>query len=117
MRSGCAGRPATSASRRGVLGHPGEAHLMRTIHKFLIPITDQQTVPLQPDAIIRSAQVQHDVLCLWAEIPDTRLFPEQRTIWIFGTGHPMPEAELRFIDTVQMLDGALVWHVYEGVAS
>jgi len=67
------------------------------------PVYQANTVGLWTDVTI----------CLWADV-DTEAPPEERSIWIIGTGNPMPEqAELKFIDTVQT--PPFVWHVYEEV--
>lgn len=84
---------------------------MTTIWKFPIKITDLQLVPMSKSAQIISAQIQGDVLCLWA-IVDTNEVKDQRVIEIYGTGHPMrDQTQRRHIVTVQ--DGQLVWHVFE----
>ena len=65
-------------------------------------------------AEILSVQVQADVLCLWALVdPDAKL--QKRVIEILGTGNPIdvPGVTHKFIGTVQMRGGSLVWHVFE----
>lgn len=83
-----------------------------TIWKYPLEITDEQSVMLPEGSDILSAQVQGGTLCLWVKVnPKAPL--SRRTIRIFGTGHPVPDEPLVFIDTVQMAGGALVWHVFE----
>lgn len=84
---------------------------MKTIHKYRLNITDQQTVDLPRGALILSAGLDPaGVLCLWAAV-DTDKPAQPREIRIFGTGHPVPETPIRFIGTVNQ--GSFMWHVFE----
>lgn len=87
---------------------------MRTIWKFRLAITDQQTVKMPKGAQILSAQVQHESVCLWA-LADSGAEPEERQIEIHGTGNPIGHQRLSFIGTVQTAGGSLVWHVFEAL--
>jgi len=86
-----------------------------TIWKYPLVITDTQNVMMPEGADILTAQIQHGSgLCVWALVnPDA---PQQRReIEILGTGNPAPDAKRRYIATVQMLGGNLVWHIFERV--
>jgi len=87
---------------------------MNTIWKFPLAVTDEQSVIMPEGAEILCAEVQHEQLCLWALVnPDA---PKQRRIIeVFGTGHDMPDGCRKYIGTVQMMHGSLVWHVFENV--
>lgn len=86
---------------------------MRTIFKYPIKVTDQQTVRMPQGAKILCVQLQFGGPCLWAEIEDSRP-SEDRLIAVVGTGNPIPEAaELSYVGTVQQAAGHLIWHVYE----
>lgn len=90
---------------------------MTTIWKYPLNITDQQTISLPQGAKILSVQLQGLVssqLHLWAEVDTEQIF-EGRVIEIFGTGNPITPGRRRYIDTVQMHGGALVWHIYEQI--
>jgi len=50
---------------------------------------------------------------MWALVDETKTAMEIRSIVIVGTGNPVPELGA-FIDTFQMQDGSLVFHVFEG---
>ena len=64
-------------------------------------------------AKILCAQMQGSSPCVRAEVdPDAPL--ETRRIGIAGTGHGLARELVRYIGTVQMYHGGLVWHVYEG---
>lgn len=77
------------------------------------PPFDDINPDMPMDATILSVDNQHGAVCLWAMIdPDT---PHQtsRIIEIFGTGHPIPEGQRKFIGTV--IVESLVWHVFETI--
>lgn len=71
-----------------------------------------------PDgAKMLSAQLQNNILCLWAEV-DTREPLREHFIEIAGTGNPLRSdmsVERIFIDTVQDPSCGLVWHVFERI--
>jgi hypothetical protein len=86
---------------------------MMTIWKFPLTTTDEQVVQMPRNAVILSAQVQGQDICLWAMVnPESP--KEGRHIRIVGTGHPFPEGRYcKFIGTVQLEGGSLVFHVFE----
>lgn len=97
---------------------------MRTIWKFDLEITDQQTVELPKGAELLSVGEQDTTgrtLQLWALVepePDwetDHTKREQRTFIIHGTGHPaLPGvSKANHVATVISAGGALVWHVFE----
>lgn len=87
---------------------------MQTIYKYPLGFLDTQEVPLPKGATVLSAQVQNGVICLWALCnTDAPIAP--RTIYTVGTGHNfnMDPSVIRFIGTVQLSGGALVFHLFE----
>lgn len=87
---------------------------MSMIWKYPLSIRDAQDVSLLEGSEILTVQMQGDVLCLWAlASPGTSI--KRRRIEIFGTGNPIPEGKRRYIATVQMAGGSLVWHVFENL--
>lgn len=69
-------------------------------------------VKMPKGAGIISAQSQGDSVCIWAIVdPDAPL--EERLFEVIGTGHEIPPGKRRFIDTVQLMGGSLVFHVFE----
>lgn len=90
---------------------------MKTIWKYPLEVVDLQTVKMPAGAQILTAQMQGSAstgvtLCLWALVqPDAPL--TGCVIEILGTGHPAPDVPRRHIGTVLMMQGALVWHVFE----
>lgn len=92
---------------------------MRTIWKYHlhpeeIDGENSIVVNMPIGAFILDVQNQFDELMLWAQV-DTALDMEPRRIWIFGSGHSIPNSVSlfnRYIGTVQFHGGALVLHIY-----
>lgn len=87
------------------------------IYKYPLIVADRQTVSLPKDAEILSVQIQCDALRLWA-IVDPDAEDEDRIIEINGTGFEMKDLSKEglsrlHINTVQVYNGAVVWHVFE----
>jgi hypothetical protein len=84
----------------------------RAIWKFILDINDTVVVEMPEHAIPLAVDVQNDALCLWAEVnPDAPLV--KREFRIRGTGHALRGNEGKYIGTVVMRNGLLVWHVYD----
>ena len=85
---------------------------MRAIYKFELQTVGRQEINLPMGAVIISAQAQSGNICLWVEL-DTKAQTYKKAIHIYGTGHEIDDdLHLRFIDTVQLANGALVFHIY-----
>lgn len=86
---------------------------MRTIYKYPLTIEDYQVVKMVAGGRILTAQTQGDTLCLWAEVSTDNVPAYQAVgIRIYGTGNPMPDDPGKYLSTVQLYDGKLVFHVY-----
>ena len=87
-----------------------------SVYKYELPITDYVEKMLPKRAQILKVGVQRDIICIWALISVKEPEREIRTFRIAGTGHPIDEAELlksKYLDTVMIFDGKLVFHVFE----
>ena len=84
-----------------------------TIYKYPLSVTGSQIIELPRGATILTAQVQGEMLCLWAEIDENQEDTDERIIGVFGTGHPMGNTPRRYINTTQADGGSLIWHVFE----
>ncbi len=84
---------------------------VKTIFKYQLSTVDRQDVRMPMGARILTALVQNGVVCVWAEVDGVTEGMEPRTIWIVGTGNPMPGVALSYINSV--MQGPFVWHVYE----
>lgn len=92
--------------------------MKKTIYKYVLKVTDHQEVTLPVGATILSVQVQREAVCLWAMVDPEEEMGKDHTIEIYRTGHPVEHPEgLHFIGTVQLLDGRLVFHVFERIPS
>lgn len=86
---------------------------MLKIWKWELKETDEQTISLPAGAKILTVQVQSRTPCLWALCDVEVGIAAPRRISIYGTGHPIPSAPGRYISTFQLLEGRLVFHVFE----
>ena len=86
------------------------------IFKYPIAIADKQEVDMPKGASILCCQVQVNRVCLWAAV-DPGVPLEPRTILMVGTGKDVTFdlTAVRYIGTIQNLDGTLVFHVFEPV--
>lgn len=85
---------------------------MQQVFKYTLNMTDITHVAMPQGGQVLSAQVQHGNVQVWALVDPSK--PEEaRTFRIAGTGHPIEHANIRFIGTVQMQGGSLVFHVFE----
>ena len=82
------------------------------IFKTVLDLEDTQRIDLPMGATLLTVQTQNGKLCLWYECYEKALM-QKRVIAIFGTGHPMPDNPGKYIGTVQLSDGGLVFHVYD----
>lgn len=83
-----------------------------TVHKQPLKVADVQTVTMPARARILTVQVQGGTPCIWYLCNPDRP-PEDRTIRIAGTGHPIEEMIAAYISTFQLDGGALVFHAFE----
>lgn len=86
---------------------------MRRMFKYELDITDEQTVTAPRGWRPFAAQLQAGVLCLWAEVDDSDLQVDH-SVFVHGTGHPVNPAAETFVDTFQLPDTGLVFHVFAG---
>lgn len=86
--------------------------MSRTIFKYGLDIMDHQSIKMPEGSKILCAQVQRDSIQLWAECDPLKKLVS-RNISIYGTGHEMCDGYHSYISTVQLGDGAIVFHVYD----
>jgi hypothetical protein len=83
---------------------------MKTIYKYPIEITDEQTVSMPMGAQVLSAQMQETQLCIWALVEVGNVNCNRR-VRIFGTGNTVKlDGNWKFVDSVQ--ERIFVWHVF-----
>ena len=93
-------------------------NMEKRIWKYQLEVVDVQNISMPKGAEILTIQVQYGEPCLWALV-DPKEEVEKRTIEIFGTGNPiLVDMEMRkYITTFNLLDGGLVFHVFENMCS
>lgn len=85
---------------------------MNTIWKYPVPINDYFELEMPQGAEILTVQMQYNEPQLWALV-DKMAPRETRSFRLAGTGHPIDDPRLDYIGTVQMMEGQLVWHIFE----
>ena len=87
----------------------------KSIFKYTLETTDKQVVKLPKEAEILTIQTQFEEPQLLALVnPENE--PEERTIEIFGTGHPVHcdmGVDRKYISTYQLSGGNYVFHAFE----
>ena len=88
---------------------------MNTIWKYQLELTDRQDIVMPIGSKILCVQAQRGTLCLWVLV-NTNSPTNRRVIAVHGTGFPIADNEFeigRYIGSVQMHNGDLVWHVVD----
>jgi hypothetical protein len=93
---------------------------MKKVFKYTLPIDDEVRISMPAFAEVLSVGYQGNsngegfpTLSLWA-LTDPFIPSLPRTFRIVGTGHPIEEPEKwKFIGTVFLYGGTLVFHVFE----
>ena len=87
------------------------------VFKWKLPAASHFELTLPRGARLLTVQEQRGELMLWALV-DPEAPTETRDFRIAGTGHLIDEDAntLRYVGTVQMSNGSLVWHVFEIVS-
>lgn len=88
---------------------------MIVIYKYILVVTDTQTIEMHHGASILKVDAQNNIPVLWA-IVETRNAKEQVTIRTIGTGHeidPEEERHLFYKGTYQIDNGSFIGHIFE----
>lgn len=87
---------------------------MRMIYKYPFPVDDLIVIGTHRSAELLSVQDQRGMLCFWFLVDTDEPLTNYR-YRVYGTGHQIdvPALLLTHRATVQQLDGAWVWHVFE----
>lgn len=88
--------------------------MKKVVYKYKLQITKViQEVILPLGAQILCIKMQNDELCMWALVDPDQTYNEVVKIRCAGTGHMIEEDVEDYIDTVMLLDGALVFHFFK----
>lgn len=86
------------------------------IYKYLIEVKDIQTIHIPMFANILTVQSQKDNIFLWAMCDKDETRMVDVTIEVIATGDVgMDGVERKYLGTVQLYDGNLVFHVFQRV--
>lgn len=85
---------------------------MNTIWKYHVPIEDNFTIEMPFNSKILSFQLQKTTLTIWCLV-DTDRPLNKRQFRLCGTGHELENRWWKFIGTVQILNGDIVYHLFE----
>lgn len=89
---------------------------MKSIWKYPLRPEDLQKVRMPTGAKALTVQVQAEVPCLWALVETDEVTTAMYPVWMHGTGHRADKAarDGRYLSTVQMMGGSLVFHFFIG---
>ena len=88
--------------------------MKKTIWKYVLQVTDVQTVEMPVGSKILDVQMQNNTCCLWALCNSAEGSPkEDRTFVMYGTGHPVLEDHITYMGTLQFSHLQLVFHLFE----
>jgi len=86
---------------------------MKTIYKYAVDINDDINVDMPEGAQVLCVQVQNSLPCIWALVDDKAKLVPYSFKWR-GTGHPCGGIEGdKYVGTVQLHGGALVFHLFQ----
>lgn len=80
------------------------------IWKYPFDIDDEVSIKIPGEHKILSIQAQAGALTAWAMV-DPQSPKMDKTLYVYGTGHPVNPEGKTFISTVQL--SGLVWHIFE----
>lgn len=87
---------------------------------FKYEIQNLKPIVMPVGSKILTAQLQHNVCCIWALCDEAAIVTEateKRKITLYATGESIPHNTGKYISTIQMAGGSFVVHVFdEGVA-
>ncbi len=87
--------------------------MSRTIWKFPITTHHQQIAMPEGAKILHVAEQYPLQIYLWAEV-DTHATSVFRNIFVYGTGHVLPDNPGNYIGSVLLCSEQLIFHFYEG---
>jgi hypothetical protein len=91
--------------------------MFNSIFKYKLEIIgEQQNIVVPKGSKILTAQTQCNEIYLWALVPRNSITTESKTIQIYeteGTMSQTPNIEYKYISTVQLFGGSIVYHIFE----
>lgn len=89
--------------------------MKKTIFKYPLQILNQQSIEVPIAAGMRTRVIYagldpRGVPCVWVEVPSDKTALERITIFVVGTGNPVPAAAAHHVGS--FVQGPFVWHIY-----
>jgi hypothetical protein len=86
---------------------------MKKIYKYVLKATEEQVIEI-PSINILSVESQLDDIVVYALVDDNILIPNRYTFRVYGTGHDIKNDidSFKFLGTVKMYNGSLMFHVF-----
>lgn len=85
---------------------------MQTVFKYVLLVTDVQTVHMPRSAKPLSVAVQKGSICVWAKVDSEQPSVDHRFA-IHGTGRELAYPEAAFIGSVLLYGDELVFHIFD----
>lgn len=87
---------------------------MKVVYKYPIDITDEQVIKLPLGSKILSVIEQNNKIVLYAIVSPGIEYTREVIIRIVGTGNEIPLSldEFKFMDSIKLQNGNLVFHVF-----
>ena len=86
---------------------------MKRIYKYPVPIDDTFDLELPLGSEILTVQMQKEIPQMWV-VCNPGALKAVRHFYIYGTGMQVQD-NLIYIGSFQMLEGNLIWHLFEGI--
>lgn len=88
--------------------------MMRTVYKYKVPLDDKPQIVRMPEsAQILNVAVQGGEPHLWALVCPRYVEVERTFQWFPTGGTPSVDDRMRYVGTVHLHNGALVFHLFE----
>lgn len=87
---------------------------MKVIYKYPVDITDEQVIKIPLGSKILSVIEQNNKIVLYAIVHPGVEYTREIILRIVGTGHEIPFSldDFKFMGSVKLHDGQLVFHVF-----
>lgn len=87
--------------------------MTQKIYKYPIEIEDEVSVEMPLGAEILCVQMQGGHPCIWALVDADEVGKQVKGFIWRGTGHTMPDNHGKYVGTVQLHGGSLIFHLFE----
>ena len=85
--------------------------MTHTVWKYTLAPAEEQILELPRGAKPVRVQNQNASMVMYWEVDNEQPKRKQK-VFIVGTGQPLPKGDINYVDTVMLLQGTLVFHIY-----